>query len=229
MIKIKKAKSKNMETILKLQHTAYQSEAEICNDFTIQPLTQTLDELIEEYHKGIILKATLNDKIIGSVRAYADGDTVYIGKLMIHPEHQGKEFGRLLLAAIEEKLHRKKFELFTSCKSERNLQLYKKAGYKRFKEETNDAGIRFVYMEKQAEDEPTNIAISLPLGMALGVLIGVLTDNLALWLSVGLCLGAAVGSAIPLVKTKLPVRIRKRKANENDDGKRVFYDHNDLP
>jgi hypothetical protein len=50
--KIRKAQIEDMEMILRLQYAAYQSEAEINNDYSIQPLTQTLDELIEEYHKG---------------------------------------------------------------------------------------------------------------------------------------------------------------------------------
>ncbi len=35
--------------ILELQRTAYQIEARIYNDFSIQPLRQTLEELKEEY------------------------------------------------------------------------------------------------------------------------------------------------------------------------------------
>ena len=88
-IKIFKADLADMEAILQLQYTAYQSEAEINNNYEIQPLKQTLDELYDEFNKGIILKAVLDGKIIGSVRAYADGDTVYIGKLIVHPDHQG--------------------------------------------------------------------------------------------------------------------------------------------
>ncbi|MCL1917478.1 MAG: GNAT family N-acetyltransferase [Peptococcaceae bacterium] len=149
MIKIKKAQTDDMEAILCLQYAAYQSEAEIHNDFTIHPLTQTLDELTAEFHKGMMLKAVQDGEIIGSVRAYADGDTVYIGKLIVHPNHQGKGLGKRLLAAMESKLHRKRFELFTSCKSDRNLHLYEKAGYTRFREETDEAGIPFVYLEKR--------------------------------------------------------------------------------
>ena len=63
--KIIQAQLEDLEAILLLQYTAYQSEAAIHNDYTIQPLRQTLDELIEEYHKSVILKAVLDDKIIG--------------------------------------------------------------------------------------------------------------------------------------------------------------------
>ena len=155
--------------------------------------TQTLDELIEEYHKGVILKAVQNGKIIGSVRAYADGDTVYIGKLIVHPDHQGRGLGKRLLAAIESKLYRKRFELFTSLKSDRNLHLYEKAGCTRFKEETNSSGINFVYLEKKYDDG-TALSMGIGFGMMAGVVIGTITDNIAFGLPIGLCLGISIGS-----------------------------------
>ena len=163
MIRILKAQLEDIEAILQLQYAAYQSEALIHNDFSIKPLTQSLDELISEYHNGVILKAVQDDEIIGSVRAYADGDTVYIGKLMVHPNHQGGGLGKRLLTAIEGKLHRKRYELFTSSKSDRNLHIYEVMGYTRFREETDDAGIKFVYMEKQQYDDGVNVVMELSL------------------------------------------------------------------
>jgi len=144
------AEVSDMEEILRLQYAAYQSEALIHGDFTIQPLMQTLDEIIEEYSKCVFLKATLYDKIIGSVRAHEKNGTVYIGKLMVHPDHQGKGLGRHLLTAIEREFPNKRYELFTSCKSDRNLHLYETAGYVRFREEINNAGIAFAYLEKSS-------------------------------------------------------------------------------
>jgi GNAT superfamily N-acetyltransferase len=138
-----------MEAILRLQYIAYQSEAQIYNDFTLQPLTQTIDDVTAEFHKGIVLKAVSNGEIIGSVRAHADGDTVYIGKLMVHPDHRGKGLGKRLLSSIENTLHRKRFELFTGLKSERNLHIYEAAGYTRYEEKPDTTGVMVVYMEKQ--------------------------------------------------------------------------------
>ena len=148
MIEILRAQLEDLETILRLQYTAYQSEALIHNDFTIQPLTQTLDETVEEYHKCVVLKAVQNGEIIGSVRAHAEGNTAHIGKLMVHPDHQGKGLGRQLLTAVEREFPDKKYELFTSCKSDRNLHLYETSGYVRFREQTDKAGIKFVYFQK---------------------------------------------------------------------------------
>ena len=121
---------------MQLQYTAYRSVAQLYNNYAIHPLTQTLDEVIAEYNKGVILKAIDDGEIIGSVRAHADGDTVFIGKLMIHPDHQGKGLGRRLLFSIEAAIHSKRYELFAGSKIERTLCIYERAGYKRFREET---------------------------------------------------------------------------------------------
>jgi len=139
----------DMEEILRLQYAAYQSEARIHNDFTIQPLIQTLEETIEEYHKCVILKALQGGVIIGSVRAYVKGSTAYIGKLMVLPQRQGIGLGKRLLAAIEAEFSNMRYELFTACKSDRNIHLYESSGYTRFLSETNGAGIAFAYMEKE--------------------------------------------------------------------------------
>jgi len=45
---ISQASIEDAEAILKLQKIAYQSEAQLCNDFSISPLTQTLEQIIAE-------------------------------------------------------------------------------------------------------------------------------------------------------------------------------------
>jgi len=148
-MKIERATESDMAEILRLQHLAYRSEALIHNDFTIQPLTQTLTEALYEFHRGVVLKAVLEGKIVGSVRAYEAEETVYIGKLMVHPDYQGHGLGKRLLLAIEALFPDSgRFELYTSCKSERNLILYEACGYARFQEELNASGIAFAYLEK---------------------------------------------------------------------------------
>lgn len=71
--------------ILALQKLAYRSEAEIYQDFTILPLTQTLAELEAEFADYIFLKATVDGQIIGSVRAHSQHDTCRIGRLIVIP------------------------------------------------------------------------------------------------------------------------------------------------
>lgn len=151
-MQIMRADRNDLEEILKLQYLAYQSEAQLVNDFNIQPLTQTLEELMDEYEKGVIYKA-VDDKgqIIGSVRGYVRDGTIHIGKLMVHPNFQGRGIGTSLLRHIENEHKGLRKELFTSDRSIRNIKLYERNGYKRFKEEAVSENLRFVYLEKAAE------------------------------------------------------------------------------
>lgn len=152
---IEKAEKSDLKEILGLQYLAYQSEAKLFNDQDIPPLKQTLEDLMSEYQKGIILKATDYEdeekKIIGSVRAYLDNGTAYIGKLIVHPKRQGQGIGSKLLFAIENEYPKQRYELFTSSRSTRNISLYQKLGYKIFAEEVITDELKFVYFEKTNE------------------------------------------------------------------------------
>ena len=149
MILIEKAEKEDLEEILKLQYLAYQSEARLFDNMDIPPLKQTIEEVYDEFQKGTILKAVDDGgSIIGSVRAYEDGGTVYIGKLMMHPSKQGQGIGTQLLLEMEKQFPDQRYELFTSTRSEKNIALYQKLGYKIFDEEQVTEELRFVYMEK---------------------------------------------------------------------------------
>ena len=149
MITIDKAQENDLQEILALQYIAYQSEAKLFNNMDIPPLKQTIEEVYDEFRKGTFLKA-VDEKgvIIGSVRAYQENNTVYIGKLMVHPDMQKKGLGSKLLLAIEAKYPNKRYELFTSTKSISNIKLYEKLGYKIFKKEAISQELQFVYLEK---------------------------------------------------------------------------------
>lgn len=148
-IYIIKADKEDLQEILDLQYLAYQSEARLFDNEDIPPLKQTLVDVENEYQRGIILKAFDEDKtIIGSVRAFCDNGTVYIGKLMVHPSKQGQGIGTQLLLEMEKQYPNQRYELFTSTRSEKNIALYKKLGYKIFDEKQVTEELSFVYMEK---------------------------------------------------------------------------------
>ncbi len=148
-MEIKYAQIGDMPVILELQKLAYQSEAEIHNDFTIPPLTQTLEEIKNDFSHQTFIKAIINDKIIGSVRAYEKEGTGYIGRLIVHPDFQNQGIGTKLMNKIEAIFQDAKiYELFTGHKSKRNLYLYQKLGYKKFKTEKINEKLKLVYLEK---------------------------------------------------------------------------------
>jgi len=146
---IEQALERDLLDILELQKLAYQSEAEIYNDYSIPPLTQTLDEIKEDFTFHVFLKAVIKNKIIGSVRAYKEEDTLYIGRLIVHPDFQNQGIGTKLLKEIEAKFNDvKRFELFTGYKSKKNLNLYRKFGYSIFKSEKISENLTLDYLEK---------------------------------------------------------------------------------
>ena len=146
---IERATVEDAGEILDLQKLAYMSEAEIYNDYNIQPLRQTIEEIIDEFEVKTFLKLTQEGIIIGSVRAYVQNGTCYIGKLIVHPEYQNRGVGSSLMNEIETYFSTsKRFELFTGHKSLRNLYLYNKLRYKEYKREQINNNLTHVFMEK---------------------------------------------------------------------------------
>lgn len=147
---ITKATVKDAEEILKLQKLAYLSEAEIYHDFSIPPLIQTLAEIRADFESNIVLKATLGGVIIGSVRGQLnDEGDCYIGRLMVHPDYQKRGLGTRLMHAIEAQFPQvKKYTLGTGHKSEDNLRLYQKLGFKPCGSEPLSDNVTIIQMEK---------------------------------------------------------------------------------
>ena len=150
--------------LLDLQKLAYHSEAAIYNDFSIPPLTQTLDQMRADLARQTCLKVTsdacMGGCIVGSVRAYLSEGTCFVGRLIVHPSVQNQGIGTRLMREIEHVFsHADRFELFTGHLSERNLYLYRNLGYRPFRQERISDALTLVYLEKvpsprQGRSEP---------------------------------------------------------------------------
>lgn len=149
-ITIRDASKADAQEILEIQKLAFQGQAVLYNDFSLPPLVQTLEELVLDFKSHAFLKAICDGKIVGSVRGCAAGDTCHISRLIVHPGHQNKGIGKMLMRAIEEKFRDvRRYELFTGHKSEKNLALYEKLGYRRYAEKSQGNKVTLIYMEKE--------------------------------------------------------------------------------
>lgn len=154
LVDIKKASIDDLEEILHLQKQAYLSEAELYNDYYIEPLTQTIEDIKRDFSKHVFLKAVINDDtkttiIVGSVRAYQQNDTAFIGRLAVDPNYQNKGIGSELMISIEGLFESAtRFELFTGHKSIKNIYLYQKLGYREFKRDFINDSLTMIYLEK---------------------------------------------------------------------------------
>ncbi|HEY8499972.1 MAG TPA: GNAT family N-acetyltransferase [Clostridia bacterium] len=149
-MRIECAAQEDLKALLDLQKLAYQSEAELCNDYTIPPLTQTYESICEDFSNMDILKAVdENDNIIGSVRACEKEGVCHIGRLFVHPDYQNMGIGRLLMQEIEKRFsYCIKYALFTGKHSIKNLYFYQKMGYKIVGEEQLNDKVIIVNLEK---------------------------------------------------------------------------------
>ncbi|MGD2147458.1 MAG: GNAT family N-acetyltransferase [Anaerolineae bacterium] len=151
IVRIAEAEIEDAREILVLQRLAYMSEARIYNDFTIPPLTQTPEEIEAEFGQQLFLKATVDDRIVGSVRARLEGDSCLVGRLIVSPAYQDQGIGSTLMGEIESRFGRvRRFELFTGHRSRRNLYLYRKLGYEPFRTVPVTDDLKLVYLEKWA-------------------------------------------------------------------------------
>ncbi|MFJ4342038.1 GNAT family N-acetyltransferase [Streptomyces sp. NPDC088915] len=170
-VTISAADARDAEHILKLQYLCYQSEAELYGDWSIEPLTQSLDALRAELEEGHGLVARLGDEVVASVRARVDEDgTVRIAKLIVHPRMRRHGLGGRLLDAIERHFATgaatttateggaapepappvKRFQLFTGHRSEVNLRLYRSKGYAQVATRELGPRLTLVTLEKAA-------------------------------------------------------------------------------
>ena len=135
--------------ILKLQARCYQSEAAIYSDYSIPPLTQTIESMLADFATQRILVARVGTEIVGSVRAHATWTGCHIGRLIVHPRLRRRGLGSQLMHCIEEDFAgTQRYELFTGHLSEGNFRLYNRLGYREFKRESPSPNLVFVYMEK---------------------------------------------------------------------------------
>ena len=148
-IVFERASVEDAPEILALQKTVYQNEAEFYNDYGLTPLRQTLEEMRRDFDATIYLKALAHGKIIGSVRARAEGGTVRIGRLIVHPHFWRRGLGTRLVAEIEAAFPQAgRFEAFVSHRSRHTLDLFQRVGYAPFRTERVSELRERVYLEK---------------------------------------------------------------------------------
>lgn len=114
----------NAAAILQLQRLAHEIEARLYDDWTIPPLTQTIEDIRNEFGRKIFLKAEVGKLLFGSVRAACEKNVCEIGRLIAHPHYQGQLIATPLMHAIEAVFPQaERLELFTRDRSVGNIRL----------------------------------------------------------------------------------------------------------
>ncbi len=158
---IERASIDDAEEILAIQKLAYLSEARIYDDYSLPPLTESLEQIRSDFESWLFLKAMIDGKIIGSVKGCMRQETCHIGRLFVHPDFQNHGFGVMLMKEIEGCVRdARRYELFTGHLSERNLRLYEKLGYIPFSFEMATDDLKLVFLEK-THLFPANVLVQI--------------------------------------------------------------------
>ncbi|MDR2459357.1 MAG: GNAT family N-acetyltransferase [Deltaproteobacteria bacterium] len=154
---LRKAIFKDLKKILHVQQLAFLSEAQSLGDFSISPLTQTLESVAEDFLQNeIIVAIDASGKVIGSIRGKRKEEGTLISRLSVAPKCQKNGIGKSLIVAMEELLPSWRYYLFTSSKNYPALELYNKLGYKKYKQEDYSPTILFYHLEKINTIVPEN-------------------------------------------------------------------------
>jgi len=136
--------------LLTLQRAAYVSEAQLNGDPFLPALTQSLDEFRTDLRKPA-LGTRIEGRLVASVRWTVEDDCAHIGRLVVAPDMQGLGVGTQLLRTAEKASGATRFELFTGARSEANLRLYEREGYREKRRETLQPGVEIVLLTTRAQ------------------------------------------------------------------------------
>jgi ribosomal protein S18 acetylase RimI-like enzyme len=104
-----------------------------------------------DLREQVVLKATAEGRIVGSVRGRVADGTCYVGRLIVHPDVQNRGLGTQLLRALHEACPDVEgFELFTGHLSAAALHIYRKLGYRVFRRAYEHERLTLVYLVRHA-------------------------------------------------------------------------------
>jgi tRNA (guanine37-N1)-methyltransferase len=118
--------------LLTLQRACWVQEQQANPDTWIPPLHEDLADVQAWMREWTTLVLRVGGRLVGAARGRREGDTWDVGRVMAAPDLQGRGLGRFMLRTIEEAAPEgvTGYMLFTGALSERNIRLYKKAGYR---------------------------------------------------------------------------------------------------
>ncbi|WP_141576966.1 GNAT family N-acetyltransferase [Actinomadura sp. WMMA1423] len=148
---IERAAPADAGELMTVQRAAYVSEAQLYGDPFISPLVESAEQLRKVLAgDAVVLKAVLDGRLVGAVRARFNERTCLVGRLVVVPDLQGRGIGRSLMTALEAEVAGRADAcvLFTGHLSEANVRLYRRLGYAETRRERVAAHLTLVHMRK---------------------------------------------------------------------------------
>jgi len=149
-MKIEIATIDDVPELMELHDKAFFAIAAEVNWLDAPGLKESLEQAREDFPKYTTLKMLSDDgKIIGSVRGRVEDGALYIGRLMVLPECQGKGYGKILFREIQKIMPHDRAWLFTCGEVQRTVSFYECEGFRTFHTEHFENNHTLISMEKK--------------------------------------------------------------------------------
>ncbi|BCJ35058.1 hypothetical protein Athai_25610 [Actinocatenispora thailandica] len=147
-VRIEPATAADAGEVLTVQRAAFVTEA-LAYGAAIPPVRETVADLDSAIAAGRVLVARDGGRVVGAVRVTVLGAEAEVGRLAVAPDRQGEGLGGRLLAAAEEHAGPvERYVLFAGHRSERNLALYRRRGYRETHRTVDPVGVPVVHLAK---------------------------------------------------------------------------------
>jgi tRNA (guanine37-N1)-methyltransferase len=129
--------------LLTLQLACWVEEARANDSLDIPALTEDLADVRGWLAEWTTFVVHAGSRLVGAVRCRLDGEVWDIGRLMVAPDLRGRGLGRWLLEHAERTAvpGATRVSLFTGAHSAANLRMYRRAGYRRDREQPDDPAV----------------------------------------------------------------------------------------
>jgi tRNA (guanine37-N1)-methyltransferase len=129
--------------LLTLQLACWVEEARANDSLDIPALQEDLDDVRGWLPEWTTFVVHAGPRLVGAVRCRLEGEVWDIGRLMVAPDLRGRGLGRWLLEQAEQAAvpGATRVSLFTGARSATNLRMYRRAGYRREREQPDAPGV----------------------------------------------------------------------------------------
>jgi tRNA (guanine37-N1)-methyltransferase len=129
--------------LLTLQLACWVHEAQANETLDIPPLREDLADVQAWLETWTTFVVRSGPRLVAAARGRLEDNTWQIGRLMVAPDLRGRGLGRWLLGYVESAAppDARRMSLLTGARSQRNLRMYKKAGYRFDRVQPDDTGV----------------------------------------------------------------------------------------
>lgn len=148
-MKIEIATIDDVPELMTLHDKAFFAIAAEVNWLDAPGLKEPLEQAYEDFPKYTTLKMLSDEgKIVGSVRGRVEDGSLYIARLMVLPECQGRGYGKILFREIQKIMPHDRAWLFTCGEVQRTVSFYEHEGFRTFHTEHFENNHTWISMEK---------------------------------------------------------------------------------